>query len=338
MKILVTGGLGYIGSHTCVALLACGYDVVILDDLSNSSTEVLNRLDKITGQRPPFIDASVLDHDRLKCTLEQHGISAVIHFAAFKAVAESVAQPLKYYENNVGGTISLLNCMTELDIKTLVFSSSATVYGTPAAFPIREDFPRFALNPYGRSKIIVEDLLTDIVASDPSWRVANLRYFNPVGAHQSGLIGEHPKGVPNNLMPYLLQVAIGRRPVLEIFGTDYPTKDGSCVRDFIHVVDLAEAHVAALDYLQQQQGLLTVNLGTGRGISVLEMCQAFETTTGQVINRKIVGRRPGDVAECWSDPSLANARLHWHAKRDLTAMCRDAWAWQTQNPNGYDGA
>jgi UDP-glucose 4-epimerase len=336
MKILVTGGLGYIGSHTCVALLERGHDIVILDNLSNSSPEVLNRLEQITGRRPVFIEASIADADLVRDALVRHGITDVIHFAASKAVAESVAQPLKYHENNVAGTISLLTSMAALDIKTLVFSSSATVYGSPETAPVREDFPRSASNPYGRTKLIIEDILSDVVASDPAWRIANLRYFNPVGAHESGLIGEHPRGIPNNLMPYLLQVAIGRRPHLEVFGTDYPTADGSCIRDFIHVVDLAEAHVAALEYLRTQQGLLSVNLGTGRGVSVLELCETFEKATGQTVKRKLVGRRPGDVAECWSDPALANERLNWKAERDLVQMCQDAWRWQSKNPNGYD--
>ena len=337
MTVLVTGGLGYIGSHTCVALLQSGRDVVILDNLSNSVVDVLDRIEKIAGRRPAFVRGDMLDGTLLDEIFARNAIESVIHFAGFKAVGESVSEPLKYYRNNLTGTLTLLASMAKANVKTLVFSSSATVYGDPASLPIREGFPRSATNPYGRSKLIQEDILNDLAASDSTWRIANLRYFNPVGAHDSGLIGEDPKGIPNNLMPYLLQVAIGRRPQLNIFGGDYPTRDGTCIRDFIHVVDLAEGHLAALNYLQGHSGAVAINLGTGRGVSVLEMCAAFERATNHKLPREIVGRRVGDVAECWSDPSLAEKLTGWKSKRDLLQMCRDAWNWQTKNPNGYVG-
>jgi UDP-glucose 4-epimerase len=335
--ILVTGGLGYIGSHTCVALLQAGRDVVILDNLSNSVGLVAERIEAIAGRRPVFIEGDMLDAALIDRIFSAHRIEAVIHFAGAKAVGESVAEPLKYYRNNVSGTLSLLGGMARAGVKTLVFSSSATVYGDPAALPIREDFPRAATNPYGRSKLIQEDILSDLASADASWRIVSLRYFNPVGAHESGLIGEDPKGTPNNLMPYLLQVAIGRRPELRIFGGDYPTPDGTCIRDFIHVQDLADGHLAALKYLQAEAGHTAVNLGTGKGVSVLEMCNAFERATNHKLPRKIVERRVGDVAACWSDPSLAKTLFGWQSRRDLLQMCRDAWNWQTKNPDGYAG-
>ena len=337
MTVLVTGGLGYIGSHTCVALLQSGRDVLILDNLSNSVVDVLDRIEAIAGRRPAFVRGDMLDGTLLDQIFASNDIESVIHFAGFKAVGESVSEPLKYYRNNLTGTLTLLASMAKAIVKTLVFSSSATVYGDPASLPIREGFPRSATNPYGRSKLIQEDILNDLAASDGAWRIANLRYFNPVGAHDSGLIGEDPKGIPNNLMPYLLQVAIGRRPQLNIFGGDYPTRDGTCIRDFIHVVDLAEGHLAALNYLQDHSGAVAINLGTGHGVSVLEMCAAFERATNHKLPREIVGRRTGDVAECWSDPSLAEKLTGWKSKRDLLQMCRDAWNWQTKNPNGYVG-
>lgn len=328
MMILVTGGLGFIGAHACVALLNAGREVLIIDDLSNSSRDVLDRIEAIAGRRPSFVQMSIRDTEGLAELFARHRIDAVMHFAAFKAVAESIQMPLAYYNNNIGGTLALLSSMQAAGVRSFVFSSSATVYGTPATLPIREDFPRSAINPYGRSKLMIEDILIDLAASDPSWRVANLRYFNPVGAHESGLLGEQPRGTPNNLMPYLLQVAAGQRERLEIFGDDYPTKDGSCVRDFIHVVDLAEGHVAAIRYLEAHAGMASFNLGVGRGVSVFELCAEFERSTGQSLPRRVVGRRAGDVAECWADVSKAHDELHWQATRDVDAMCQDAWRWQ----------
>jgi UDP-glucose 4-epimerase len=335
--ILVTGGLGYIGSHTCVALLQAGHDVVILDNLSNSVAVVADRIATVAGRRPTLVEGDVLDEALLDAIFRKHEIEAVIHFASAKAVAESVTEPLNYYRNNVVGTVSLIGAMAKANVKTLVFSSSATVYGDASTLPIREDFPRSATNPYGRSKIMQEDILTDIAHADRAWRIVSLRYFNPVGAHESGLIGEDPRGTPNNLMPYLLQVAIGRRDALHIFGDDYPTSDGTCIRDFIHVQDLADGHLAALKYLQAKSGCIAVNLGAGKGVSVLEMCSAFERATNHKLPRKIAGRRAGDVAACWSDPSLAKSLFGWQPQRDLLQMCRDAWNWQTKNPDGYGG-
>jgi UDP-glucose 4-epimerase len=335
--ILVTGGLGYIGSHTCVALLQGGYDVVILDDLSNSTATVAERIAAIAGRAPTFVQGDLLDSALLDDIFRQHKTDAVVHFAAAKAVGESVAEPLKYYRNNVAGTVSLLGAMTKAGVRTLVFSSSATVYGDASTLPIREDFPRSATSPYGRSKIMQEDIFTDVAHADSTWRIVSLRYFNPVGAHESGLIGEDPRGTPNNLMPYLLQVAIGRRDELSIFGGDYPTPDGTCIRDFIHVQDLADGHLAALKYLQANSGCIAVNLGAGKGVSVLDMCNAFERATNHKLPRKVVARRAGDVAACWSDPSLAKSLFGWQPRRDLLQMCRDAWNWQTKNPNGYGG-
>jgi UDP-glucose 4-epimerase len=335
MTVLVTGGLGYIGSHTCVSLLQAGRDVVILDNLSNSVGLVAQRIEAITGKRPVFIEGDMLDGALLDRIFASTRIGAVIHFAGSKAVGESTAEPLKYFRNNVSGTLSLLGAMTKAGVRTLVFSSSATVYGEASSLPIREDFPRVATNPYGRSKLIQEDMLSDIARADGNWRIVSLRYFNPVGAHVSGLIGEDPKGTPNNLMPYLLQVAIGRRPELRIFGGDYPTPDGTCIRDFIHVQDLADGHLAALKYLETNSGYAAINLGAGKGVSVLEMCTAFERATNHKMPRRVVERRAGDVAACWSDPSLARTLLGWKPERDLLQMCRDAWNWQTKNPDGY---
>lgn len=335
MTVLVTGGLGYIGSHTCVSLLGSGRDVVILDNLSNSVAQVAQRIAAICGRTPIFVEGDMLDGEMLDSLFSKYRIEAVVHFAGSKAVAESVTEPLKYYRNNVAGTLSLLAAMTRAQVWTLVFSSSATVYGEPPSLPIREDFPRTATNPYGRSKLIQEDILNDIAGSDANWRIVNLRYFNPVGAHESGLIGEDPKGTPSNLMPFLLQVAIGRRPELQIFGGDYPTADGTCIRDFIHVQDLADGHLAALKYLQAKPGCIAVNLGAGRGVSVLEMCETFERAINHKLPKRIVARRPGDVAACWSDPSLAKSLLGWQPQRDLLQMCRDAWNWQVKNPDGY---
>jgi len=329
--ILVTGGTGYIGSHTCVALAQAGHDLLIVDNLCNSRADVVDRLEALCGKRPRFIEGDVRDAGLLDRLFSAHPIAAVIHFAGLKAVGESVEKPLLYYDNNVHGTLQLLAAMRRAKVKTLVFSSSATVYGEPASVPIREDFPRSASNPYGRSKLIVEDILADLHAAEPVWRIARLRYFNPVGAHESGLIGEDPQGIPNNLMPYVAQVAIGRREFLNIWGNDYPTPDGTGVRDYIHVVDLAEGHVAALNHLTRQAGILTVNLGTGRGYSVLDMVQAFEQASGRPIPYRIAPRRAGDIAQCWAEPGLALELLGWRAKRGLKEMCADAWRWQTSS-------
>lgn len=326
--ILVTGGTGYIGSHACVVLMQAGYEVVILDNLSNSRRDVVDRITRIVGRSPVFIEGDVRDKTLVSRLLRERSVSAAIHFAGLKAVGESVAQPLRYYDCNVGGAIALCEAMAEAGVKNLIFSSSATVYGDPASVPIREDFPTGATNPYGRSKLMIEDVLADMHKSDASWRIARLRYFNPVGAHESGLIGEDPNGIPNNLMPYVAQVAAGRRERLSVYGNDYPTRDGTGIRDYIHVVDLAEGHLAALRYLENKGGLLTVNLGTGCGYSVLEMVAAFEKASGRTIPCQTVDRRPGDIAECWADPAAAEKLLGWRATRDVNAMCRDTWRWQ----------
>ena len=302
MNVVVTGGTGYIGSHACVALLAAGHAVTVIDDLSNSRVEVLDRVARIAGQRPVFFLGDVRDRALLRQVFSTAQVDAVIHFAGLKAVGESVAQPLRYYDCNVGGAIALCEVMAEMAVKTLIFSSSATVYGDPATVPIREDFPRSATNPYGASKLMIEDILADLAHADKEWRIARLRYFNPVGAHESGLIGEEPNGVPNNLLPYVAQVADGTRQQLSVFGSDYPTPDGTGVRDYIHVMDLVEGHLAALNYLLANGGLLTVNLGTGCGYSVLDMIRAFKTTSGRPIPYALVPRRAGDVATCYADP------------------------------------
>jgi UDP-glucose 4-epimerase len=327
-KILVTGGTGYIGSHTVVVLMQAGYEVVILDNLCNSTASVVDQIQRITGLRPVFVEGDVRDKELVWSLLQQHGILAVVHFAGLKAVGESVAQPLRYYDCNVFGSVALCEAMAEADVKTLIFSSSATVYGDPATVPVREDFPTNPANPYGRSKLIVEEILGDLYQSDNAWSIGRLRYFNPVGAHESGMIGEAPSGVPNNLMPYIAQVAIGQRKKLSVYGNDYPTPDGTGIRDYIHVVDLAEGHLAALRYLQCEGGLLTVNLGTGKACSVLEMVAAFERAIGRALPYEIVARRPGDIAEYWADPALASKLLDWATKRDVDAMCRDTWRWQ----------
>ena len=328
MHILVTGGTGFIGSHTCVSLMAAGHDVTVIDNLSNSQREVLDRIEQIAGKRPAFAEGDVRDRDLLRKVFAQRPVDGVIHFAGLKAVGESVVQPLRYYDCNIVSTLVLCEVMAESGVKTLIFSSSATVYGDPASVPIREDFPRSATNPYGASKLMIEDMLTDLVKSDSEWRIALLRYFNPVGAHESGLIGEAPSGIPNNLMPYVAQVATGQRERLSVFGSDYPTPDGTGVRDYIHVVDLAEGHVAALNYLGENAGLLAVNLGTGCGYSVLDMVRAFEKASGRPVPYALVPRRPGDIAACYADPALATKLLGWQAKRGIDAMCRDAWRWQ----------
>ncbi len=328
LHILVTGGTGFIGSHACVALMAAGHDVSVIDDLSNSQREVLDRIEQISGRRPVFFEGDVRDRGLLREVFAQRPVDGVIHFAGLKAVGESVAQPLRYYDCNIGSTLALCEVMAEVGVKTLIFSSSATVYGDPASVPIREDFPRSATNPYGASKLMIEDILADLAKSDPEWRIARLRYFNPVGAHESWLIGELPSGIPNNLMPYVAQVACGQRARLSVFGCDYPTPDGTGVRDYIHVVDLAEGHVAALDYLVREGGLLTVNLGTGCGYSVLDMVRAFEKASGRPVPYDLVARRPGDVAACYADPEMAKTLLGWQASRGIDEMCRDAWHWQ----------
>ena len=329
--ILITGGTGFIGSHTAVVLLAAGYEVILYDNLSNSRGDVVERIARITGQTPRFVEGDVRDRDQLASVFAGTRIDGVIHFAALKAVGESQREALAYYDVNVGGTLILCQTMAAAGVFSLVFSSSATVYGDPAALPIREDFARSATNPYGASKLMLEDMLADIAAADPRWRIARLRYFNPIGAHESGLIGESPNGVPNNLLPYVAQVACGKREKLSVFGGDYPTPDGTGVRDYIHVMDLAEGHLAALNRLAVQPGLLTVNLGTGQGYSVLEIVRAFEAASGQAVPLEIVARRPGDIAACYADPSLARELLGWSARRNLDAMCRDAWRWQN-NP------
>ena len=328
MHILVTGGTGFIGSHTCVAFLTSGHDVTVIDDLSNSQSEAIDRIEQIAGKRPGFYEGDVRDRTLLRKIFAERAIDAVVHFAGLKAVGESVAQPLRYYDCNVGGAIVLCEMMAEAKVKTLIFSSSATVYGDPASVPIHEDFPRSATNPYGASKLMIEDILADLSKSDLEWRIARLRYFNPVGAHSSGLIGELPSGIPNNLMPYVAQVANGQRAQLSVFGDDYPTPDGTGVRDYIHVVDLAEGHVAALKYLVNNDGLLTVNLGTGCGYSVLDMVHAFEKASGRPVPYAIVPRRAGDIAACYADPALAKKLLGWQATRGIDEMCRDAWHWQ----------
>lgn len=336
---LVTGGAGYIGSHTCVELLQAGRDVVVVDDLSNSSLEALRRVEELGG-RPlaGFVRADVRDAKRLAEVFETHRVEAVIHFAARKAVGESVALPREYYDNNLTGLLTVLQVMASADVRSLVFSSSATVYGDPDRVPIDESFPTSATNPYGRTKLMGEMILRDVGAADPAWRIVLLRYFNPVGAHDSGRIGEDPNGLPNNLMPYVSQVAVGRLPRLRVFGGDYPTVDGTGVRDYIHVVDLAQGHLRALDRIGSLPGVTTVNLGTGRGYSVLEVVRAFEAASGRTVPYDIVERRSGDVAECWADPGLAARLLGWRAERDLARMCVDAWRWQSSNPQGYEGA
>ena len=334
--ILVTGGAGYIGSHACVALLEAGFKVVVLDNLSVGNALALERVARITGQQPVFVRGDVRDKQCLEALFSEHTISAVMHFAGLKAVGESVSQPLDYYENNVAGTITLLQAMEENWVRRFVFSSSATVYGDPPSVPIREDFPLSTTNPYGRSKLMVEEILADWADANPAWSIARLRYFNPVGAHPSGLIGEDPQGTPNNLMPYVAQVAVGRQDKLFVFGDDYPTVDGTGVRDYIHVMDLVGGHVAALERIQAGCGLLTINLGTGRGVSVLEMIKAFEKASGRKIPYEVVDRRPGDVAECWAHPGLARETINWEASLSVEQMCEDAWRWQSSNPRGYD--
>lgn len=333
--ILVTGGAGYIGSHTCVELLNAGLEVTVFDNFSNSQPESLARVEQITGKKPHIIRGDIRNRTALIDAIQQSGAKAVIHFAGLKAVGESVEQPLNYYDNNVTGTLRLLEAMGECGVKTLVFSSSATVYGDPQRLPLTEDHPLSATNPYGRTKLVIEDMLRDLYRSDPSWRIGILRYFNPVGAHSSGLIGEDPQGTPNNLLPFVAQVAVGRREFLNIWGNDYPTPDGTGVRDYIHVVDLALGHLKTLKRLQVAPQCIEVNLGTGVGYSVLDMVRAFEKASGKTVPYKVAQRRAGDIASCYAEPTRAAQLLQWRAERDLDVMCADAWRWQSTNPNGY---
>lgn len=335
--ILVTGGAGYIGSHTCVELLNAGIGVTVFDNFCNSDPEALSRIERITGRKPGLVRGDIRDRAALAAALRSSRATAVIHFAGRKAVGESVEQPLAYYDNNVVGTLRLLEAMGECGVKTLVFSSSATVYGDPQRLPLTEDHPLSATNPYGRAKLMIEDILRDLHRSDPSWRLALLRYFNPAGAHVSGLLGEDPQGVPNNLMPYVAQVAVGRRDHLTVWGNDYPTPDGTGVRDFIHVVDLALGHLKALERLRGHAECFAVNLGTGTGYSVLEMVRAFEKASGRAVPFKIGPRRAGDIASCYAQPALARELLGWKAERGLDAMCADGWRWQSGNPRGFKG-
>ncbi|WP_079505311.1 UDP-glucose 4-epimerase GalE [Mesobacillus jeotgali] len=336
MPVLVTGGAGYIGSHTCVELLNAGYEIIVVDNLMNSKKESLNRISEITGKSIPFYQVDLLNEQELEKIFIENEIDAVIHFAGLKAVGESVRLPLKYYHNNISGTINLLNIMKKYDVNRLVFSSSATVYGMPERVPISEDFPLSALNPYGRTKLMIEEILTDLYHSDPNWSIALLRYFNPIGAHESGMIGEDPNGIPNNLMPFITQVAIGKLPELSVFGNGYPTADGTGVRDYIHVVDLAKGHLKALEKVGTSNGIESFNLGTGKGYSVLEMVEAFEASAGIPIPYKIVEPRAGDAAVCFADPMKARQELDWAAEKGLNEMCEDSWRWQSKNPNGYE--
>jgi UDP-glucose 4-epimerase len=335
MNILVTGGAGYIGSHTCLELLENGYELIIMDNLSNSKEESLRRVQELTGKELKFYKVDLLDRDQLNKIFTENSIQAVIHFAGLKAPGESVNIPLQYFHNNVSGTLVLLDVMQAHRVHNIVFSSSATVYGEVKIVPLKEDFPLSAINPYGRTKLMIEDIMRDLYRAEPDWNIAILRYFNPVGAHPSGRIGEDPNGIPNNLMPYVAQVAVGRRPFVRVWGNDYPTPDGTGVRDYIHVMDLSVGHIRALEKLATKPGLLTYNLGTGRGYSVMEVIYAFEKACHKEIPFQIMGRRPGDVATSYADPSKANKELNWHAQITLEDMCIDAWRWQSQNPNGY---
>ena len=336
MAVLVTGGAGYIGSHTCVELIKAGYEVVIADNLCNSKAEVVNRIEKITGTRPSFYQVDLLDEDALNEVFDRENIDSVIHFAGLKAVGESVAKPLEYYHNNITGTLILCDVMRRHNVKSIVFSSSATVYGDPAFVPITEECPTGKItNPYGQTKFMLEQILTDLHVSDPEWKVILLRYFNPIGAHSSGQIGEDPRGIPNNLLPYIAQVAIGKRPCLGVFGDDYPTHDGTGVRDYIHVVDLAKGHVRAIAKLSDMEGVKIYNLGTGKGYSVLEVLHAFEKACGHKLPYEIKPRRAGDIAECYADSSLALRELGWKAELGIEEMCADSWNWQKSNPDGY---
>lgn len=335
MAILVTGGAGYIGSHTCVELLEAGYEIVVLDNLSNSKFESLRRVKEITGKDFPFYQGDLLHNENIEEVFNKESIDAVIHFAGLKAVGESVEKPLHYYHNNITSTLNLCDVMKKHNVKNLVFSSSATVYGMPDSVPISESFPLSATNPYGRSKLMIEDILRDLFVSDSDWGITILRYFNPIGAHESGRIGEDPNDIPNNLMPYITQVAVGKLPQLQVFGDDYSTVDGTGVRDYIHVVDLAKGHLKAIKEITQTAGVNTYNLGTGRGYSVLEMVQAFEKASGKNVPYNITDRRPGDIAVCYADPKNAQEGLRWTAEKGIEAMCRDSWRWQQNNPDGY---
>lgn len=336
MAVLVTGGAGYIGSHTVVQLLEDNREVVIVDDLSNSSPKVIDRIEAITGKRPKFYEVNILDEEKMEEIFKENKIDSVIHFAGFKAVGESVAKPLAYYTNNLTTTLIVLNLMKKYGVRNFVFSSSATVYGDPHTCPILETFPLSATNPYGRTKLMIEEMLVDICKADKKLNVALLRYFNPVGAHESGTIGEEPNGIPNNLMPYITKVAVGKLEKLSVFGNDYNTPDGTGVRDYIHVVDLANGHLKALAKLETNPGLVIYNLGTGKGYSVLDMVKAFSKACGKDIPYVIAPRRPGDVAMCYADATKAKEELGWEAKYDLDRMCADSWRWQSNNPNGYD--
>lgn len=337
MSILVTGGAGFIGSHTCVELLEAGYEVVVVDNLYNASRKSMDRIEQITGKKPTFYEADILDREALNKIFEKELIESVIHFAGLKAVGESVAKPIEYYYNNIAGTLVLCDVMRKHNVKNIVFSSSATVYGDPAFIPITEECPKGKItNPYGQTKGMLEQVLEDIHVSDPEWNVILLRYFNPIGAHKSGLIGEDPKGIPNNLVPYVAQVAIGKLECLGVFGDDYDTPDGTGVRDYIHVVDLAKGHVAAIKKLEEKKGVLIYNLGTGKGYSVLDVVHAFEKACGKKIPYAVKPRRPGDIATCYADPAKAKAELGWEAENGIEEMCADSWRWQSMNPNGYE--
>ena len=336
MSILVTGGAGFIGSHTAVELLNIGKEVVIADNFCNSKPVVLDRIREITGKDFKFYNVDLLDYEATNAVFEENSIDAVIHFAGLKAVGESVSIPIRYYHNNITGTLNLLDIMSKHNAKRIVFSSSATVYGDPHTVPIKEDFPLSCTNPYGRTKLMIEEILRDLYVSDKEWNIAILRYFNPVGAHESGLIGEDPNGIPNNLMPYISQVAVGKLPCLSVFGDDYNTHDGTGVRDYIHVVDLSNGHIKALEKIANPVGVVTYNLGTGTGYSVLDMVKAFSKACGRDVNYKIAPRRPGDIGACFADPEKAERELGFKAEKTLDDMCADSWRWQTQNPNGYD--
>ncbi len=335
MKVLVTGGAGYIGTHTCVELLNAGHEIVVFDNFYNSSAESIDRVKQITGKDFAFYECDMLDKDALDKIFCEHEIDAVIHFAGYKAVGESVAKPIMYFHNNITGTLCLLEVMKAHNCKKIVFSSSATVYGDPHSVPIKEDFPLSATNPYGRTKLMIEEIMRDLWVSDNEWSIVLLRYFNPVGAHESGLIGENPKGLPNNIMPRITQVAVGRLPHVSVFGTDYPTKDGTGVRDYIHVVDLAKGHVKALEYCENNNAVEAINLGTGNGYSVLELLNTFASVNNVEVPRKLEARRPGDIAACYADPAKAEKLLGWKAELGLEEMVRDSWMWQSKNPEGF---
>ncbi len=338
MKILVTGGAGYIGSHTCVLLIEAGHEVIIFDNFSNASKESIHRVEKIVQKNIPYIEGDVRSQEDLAKVFDAHSIDAVIHFAGFKAVGESVEKPLAYYDNNINGTLVLCEVMRKYGCKSIVFSSSATVYGDPHTTPIKEDFPLSATNPYGRSKLFIEEILRDLYISDNEWKVVLLRYFNPVGAHASGTIGEDPSGIPNNLMPFIAQTAVGKREKLSVFGDDYDTPDGTGVRDYIHVVDLAKGHLNAIEKLQDFDEVMTINLGTGQGYSVLDVVKAFEKASGKSVPYSIEPRRAGDIATCFADPLYAQEILGWKAEKNLAQMCEDSWRWQLQNPMGYEAS